>query len=442
MSTPSLDRQILDLAVPTLATLLAQPLLVLVDSTLVGRLGATELAGLSLASTILMTVVGVCIFLSYATTAATARYFGAEKPSKAISLGLDGLWLGAGLGAILGLILALGGATILSWFGPEEAVAEQARGYLLASSWGLPGMLIVLAATGTLRGMLDATTPLKVTTVGALANIPLSYLLIYPAGLSTAGAGLGTAMAETGMGIALAWAIVSEARRHGVSLLPSGTGVLKSLTDSVPLIVRTVCLRVGIIATVGAATALGTNALAAHQIVNAVWNFSANFLDSLAIAAQALIGQAAGKGSHQRLRAILGRCLVWGAGVGAGLGVILAAITPLLAAVMTGDEGVQSWAHVGLWVCASSLPVAALAFMLDGVLIGVGDTSYLAKMMLLSLIVYLPIPLLLLGPLSDRGTLGFALLWIGYGWIFMLARAVPLYLRTRTDKWIVMGESR
>lgn len=442
MSAHSLDRQILDIAVPTLATLLAQPLLVLVDSALVGRLGTVELAGLSLASTILMTIVGVCIFLSYATTAATARYFGAQKPDRAISLGLDGLWLGAGLGLVLGVILALGGDTILSWFGPEPAVAEQARGYLLASSWGLPGMLTVLAATGTLRGMLDAKTPLKVTTVGALANIPLSYLLIYPAGFGTAGAGLGTATAETGMGIALAWSIASQARQHGVSLLPSGAGVLRSLTDSVPLIIRTLCLRAGIIATVAAATALGTNALAAHQIVNASWNFSANFLDSVAIAAQALIGQASGQGSIGRVRTILRRCLLWGAGVGAALGIVLAIIAPGISIVMTTGGEVRSWATLGLWVCATSLPVAAIAYMLDGVLIGAGDTSYLAWMMLASLCIYLPVPLLLLGPWQELGKLGFAILWVGYGWIFMIARAVPLYLRTRTNKWIVMGESR
>ncbi|MDO5723118.1 MAG: MATE family efflux transporter [Flaviflexus sp.] len=442
MSSHSLDRQILQIAVPTLATLLAQPLLVLVDSALVGRLGTVELAGLSLASTILMTIVGVCIFLSYATTAATARYFGAEKPTRAMSLGLDGLWLGAGLGVLLGLILALGGDTIIGWFGPEAAVAAEARGYLLASCWGLPGMLIVLAATGTLRGMLDATTPLKVTTVGALANIPLSYLLIYPAGFGTAGAGLGTATAETGMGIALAWFIARQARHHGVSLLPSGAGVLYSLTESVPLIIRTLCLRVGIIATVAAATALGTNALAAHQIVNATWNFSANFLDSLAIAAQALIGQASGRGSIDQVHTILRRCLVWGAGVGAGLGIVLAAAAPVISIIMTSGGEVRSWATLGLWVCASSLPVAALAYMLDGVLIGAGDTRYLAWMMLASLLIYLPVPLLLLGPWQELGKLGFAILWIGYGWIFMLARALPLYLRTRTDQWIVIGESR
>ncbi|WP_323052611.1 MATE family efflux transporter [Flaviflexus ciconiae] len=220
--TTSLNRQIISLALPTLATLLAEPTLILVDTALVGRLGVDSLAGLSLASTILTTLVGICIFLSYATTASTARYFGARKPERALRLGMDGIWLAIGLGVLLHLTLVFGGTTILGWFGPEEAVLHEAQSYLAASAWGLPGMLTVLAATGTVRGMLDTRTPLVVATLGALANIPLSYALIYPAGLGTAGAGYGTAIAQTGMGIALAWVVIHSARRHSVSLLPSG----------------------------------------------------------------------------------------------------------------------------------------------------------------------------------------------------------------------------
>ena len=440
--TTSLNRQIISLALPTLATLLAEPTLILVDTALVGRLGVDSLAGLSLASTILTTLVGICIFLSYATTASTARYFGARKPERALRLGMDGIWLAIGLGVLLHLTLVFGGTTILGWFGPEEAVLHEAQSYLAASAWGLPGMLTVLAATGTVRGMLDTRTPLVVATLGALANIPLSYALIYPAGLGTAGAGYGTAIAQTGMGIALAWVVIHSARRHSVSLLPSGAGVLKSLKDSIPLIIRTLSLRISILLTITAATALGTTALAAHQIINSIWNFAAFGLDALAIAAQALVGQALGASESQRVRDVLNRCLWWGVGAGAVLGIGLAATSFLIPGVFTGSDLVVSWAGWGLIVCAIGLPIAAIAYMLDGVLIGAGDTRYLAWMMILALALYTPVPLLLAGPGADLGRIGLMLLWGGYAGLFMGMRSLTLFLRTRGDRWIVLGESR
>lgn len=436
-----MNRQILSLALPTLATLIAEPLLVLVDSTLVGRLGDVPLAGLSLASTVLMTLVGICIFLSYATTAATARYFGANQPAKATRLGIDGLWLAAGLGALLALILYLFGPTILSWFGPTDAVRAEALSYLHASAWGLPGMLLVLAATGTVRGALDVKTPLVVATTGALANIPLSYLLIYPAGMGTAGAGLGTAIAQTIMGVTLGGAVVRLARKHGASLLPSGTGVLKSLHEATPLIIRTLCLRAGIILSTWAATSLGTTALASHQIVNSVWNFTAFGLDSLAIAAQALVGQAMGSSNEARVRDVLRQCLVWGLGAGIALGLLLGLTSPLIPPVMTTDDPVASLARWGLVVCALAMPIGSLAFMLDGILIGAGDTRYLAWSMFASIALFTPVPLYLVA-VGPRQQTGFIVLWAGYAGITMGVRAATLYARTRGTAWIVLGESR
>lgn len=96
--TSTVDRQILGLAVPALGALIAEPLFVLIDSAIVGRLGTTELAGLSLASTLLVTAVGLCVFLAYATTAVVARKLGSGDRVGALQTGVDGLWLAAGPG--------------------------------------------------------------------------------------------------------------------------------------------------------------------------------------------------------------------------------------------------------------------------------------------------------------------------------------------------------
>ncbi len=436
----TIDRDIRRLALPSLGSLLAEPLLIAVDSAMIGHLGTVPLAGLALASTVLTTLVGLCIFLAYATTAATARLFGAGKKKEALRQGIDGMWLALGLGVLLTIVLVIIARPFLGLFGPEEDVLEQAVLYLRSSSFGLPGMLLVLAATGALRGMGDTRTPLYAATAGALVNIPLNYLLIYPAGLGIFGAGAGTAIIQTCMGLWLGSVVLRSARREGAALTPSGAGVLRSLRDAGPLIVRTLSLRAAILLQIAAATGLGTQALASNQITMTVWNFAAYGLDALATAAQILVGQGLGSGSRERVRAVLARCLNRGAVYGAFLGVGLLALSGLIPMFMTQDPAVRSLATHSLWIAAVALPIASVAYMLDGVLIGAGDTRKLATYMLAALAVFTPAALAVMQ--WGRGEAGLLALWAAYAVLFMAVRGGTMLLRSRGEAWMRLGEHR
>ena len=178
----TLNRDILRLAVPALGSLIAEPLFLIVDSALVGHLGVTPLAGLGIASAVLQTIVGLMVFLAYATTPAVARRFGAGDPTRAVSVGIDGMWLALGMGAILALAGYLATPLLVGLFGADAAVARDAETYLGISMWGLPAMLIVFAATGLLRGMQDTVTPLWIAGLGFGANALLNWLFIYGLG--------------------------------------------------------------------------------------------------------------------------------------------------------------------------------------------------------------------------------------------------------------------
>jgi putative MATE family efflux protein len=436
-----LDRQILALALPALGALVAEPLFILIDSVMVGHLGTAELAGLALSSTLLTTAVGVFVFLAYATTAAAARRVGAGDRPGAVAAGMDGMWLGLGLGLVAAAAAFAAAPWIVEAMGAPDAVAPHAVAYLRASAPGLPGMLLVLAATGTLRGLLDTRTPFVVAVAGALSNIGLNAVFIYGLGLGVAGSGLGTAVAQTGMAVALGLVVLRGARGLGVSLRPHVAGIWSAALAGAPLFVRTLTLRLAILATVAVATSLGAVALAAHQVVNAMWGLAAFGLDALAIAAQALVGRGLGAGDVPHVRAVMRRCLQWGTGAGVALGVVFAAAGWWLAPLFTADDDVRLAAAVGLAVAGACLPIAGWVFVLDGVLIGAGDGRYLAWAGAVTLVVYLPLAWAVQAYAPD-GVAGLAWLWAAFGGAFMAARAVTTGLRARGTAWMVLGAER
>ncbi len=389
-SDRSLTRQILALALPSLGSLVAEPLFVVIDSAMVGHLGTAELAGLAIGSTVLQTVVGIFVFLAYSTTALTAQALGAGHREKGVRAGIEAMWLAAGLGAVAALVLALAGPTLVSALGASAEVTPSAVAYLRASAPGLIGMFVVLAATGTLRGLLDTTTPLIVATAGAVLNVLANAVLIYGARLGVAGSGAGTALAQTAMALVLALVVARGAKELGVPLGPSAGGVSKAAVDGAPLLIRTIALRVALLATLAGATAVGTQALAAHQVVNSIWNFTGFVLDALAIAAQALVGYTLGSGDSVGLRALLRRLTVWGAGAGVVLGGIIAALAPWLPLLFGSDPAMHHIATAALLAAAVFMPLGGVVFLLDGVLIGASQGRYLAGAGLVTLAVYLP----------------------------------------------------
>ncbi len=430
-----IDRRIAALAVPSLGALVAEPLFVLTDTAMVGHLGATPLAGLGLASTVLQTAIGLLVFLAYATTPLVARRLGAGDRRGALAAGVDGLWLGLGLGVLLLVAMLPLSGPVVAAFGASDAVAAEALTYLTISWWGVPGMLLVLAATGVLRGLQDVRTPLVVAAIGFGANILLNALLIYGAGLGVAGSALGTVIAQWGMALVLVAVVVRAARREGAALRPGPAGLRAAATAGSWLFVRTLSLRVALVVTVVVATGLGTVELAAAHVWFAVYSLLALALDALAIAGQALVGHGLGSSDVARVRATTRRLVGWGVVVGAVLALVLVALAVPLSVVMTSDAAVRDALPATLVILALGLPLAGLVFVLDGVLIGAGDGRYLAVTGILNLLVYLAVLALVPG-LGLLGLLAaFALVYLG-------ARAATLSARARGTAWMITGAAR
>lgn len=434
-------REILALAVPALGALVAQPLFLLADSAIVGRLGTAPLAGLGLAGAILWTIVGLFVFLAYATTASVARRLGADDRAGALSEGIDGMWLAATLGVGAAVLAMAGRSAVLSAFSASGEVVEQAHAYLTWALPGLPGMFIVLASTGALRGLQNTRTPLYVAATGAVINTVLNVVLVYGARLGIAGSAIGTSLTEWGMAIALGTVVLRGARRLGASARPRSGGILRSARSGTPLLIRTLSLRAALLLTTYATTAQGTAALAAHQVAFLVWSLLSLVHDALAIAAQALTGKALGAGDADAARAMTLEMVWWGLGVGVVLAAVVLLADPIVGPAFSADTAVRQGLTAALVVVALAQPLAGYVFVLDGVLIGAGDGPFLALAGVLQLVPYI-VGALALTRYAPGGTTGLVWLWIAFAGGYMALRAVFLGLREWSGAYLVTGATR
>lgn len=437
-SRRAIDRRIAGLAIPALGALIVEPMLLTLDAVFIGHLGAAPLAGLAIASAILQTAVGLMIFLAYSTTPMVARRRGAGNLRGAVQAGIDGLWLALGIGVVVGTALWLVSAPIVRVFGADAATTEQALAYLTVSCLGIPAMLLVFAATGLLRGLQDTRTPLYVATIGFSANALLNWWFIYGLGWGIAGSAWGTVVAQWGMVVVYVAVIARHARRAQASWLPQRDGLSQAGRSGGWLFIRTLGLRAAFLATVFAATSHGTEATAAYQVVFTLFSTAAFALDALAIAAQALIGDALGSRNAEQARRVVARTILWGLVSGAAIGAVLALGSPLIGRAFTSDPGVLALLPPALIVLGISLPLGGFVFVLDGVLMGAGDARYLAWTSMVNLAVYLPV-LWLATRFVPTGTAALVAIVASFMIVFMLARATTLGIRAKNGKWVVLG---
>jgi putative MATE family efflux protein len=433
-SRRAVDRDIVRLALPALGALVVEPLFLMTDTALVGHLGATELAAVGLASAVLQTVTGLLVFLAYSTTPAVARALGGGDRRAAVHAGIDGMWLALGLGVVLALVGWPLAGPLVSVFGAAAGVSSAATAYLVLSLVGLPGILVVTASTGLLRGLQDTRTPLVVASIGFVANGLLNALLIYGLGWGVEGSAAGTVIVQWAMAAVYVVIAVRAARRVGAPLRPGASGVVRALRSGAWLFLRTASLRVAMLATIGVAAGLGTTGLATTQVGLTVFGTLAFALDALAIAGQALVGHALGARDAERVRLVTSRLVVLGIVGGVLLGALTLAVSGLLGPVFSDSAAVRSSLPLVLVLIAAGMPIAGYVFVLDGVLIGAGDARYLAIAGGINLVVYLP----LLWVFGD----GLAALWAVFSFGYIGVRAVTLGVRAHRPGWIAVAMGR
>lgn len=380
------DREILALAVPALGALAADPLVSLIDTAFVGRLGRVELAALGVNVAVFGFAFIVFNFLAYGTTPMVGKALGRRDRATAGRVVANAFVIAvvAGLAALTALqVFAV---PILVAMGADDVLLEPATGYLRIRALAGPALLLITAANGAFRGFQDTRTPLIVTVGVAVVNLILDPLFIFQFGWGLAGAAWATTLAQW-LGAIVFVALVFGRHRSDWQVplrLPSWREVLPFLDVGWALLIRTLSLIGAMTAATAVATRVGVVDVAAHQVAAQLWMFLALVVDSLAIAAQALVARFVGEGRPEEARKVSDRLLVMGLLVGIALGIGFWLARGWLATAFSDDAEVVAMVLTLFPFVAAMQPLNGVVFVWDGIFMAIEDFRFLALAMALS----------------------------------------------------------
>lgn len=418
-------RRVLALALPALGVLAANPLYLLLDTAIIGRLGAVELAALAAGATVQSTVTTQLTFLSYGTTARASRYFGAGKRDEAIAEGVQATWVGLGVGILLAVVVSVFARPIALLLTNEPTAADAAVSWMRVAVFAIPLTLIIMAGNGWLRGVQNTRLPFMLTLCGLIPGAILLPVLVGRYGL------VGSAVSNViGMGITATGFLLVLARRHGGSWAPQPAVIKKQLVLGRDLIVRSLSFQVAFVSAAAVAGRVSVAALAAHQIMLQLWNFLTLVLDSLAIAAQTLTGSALGTGRIGTARSVgisVTRLSLGFAGV---LAAVFACGGPFIRRIFTTDPQVLGVMVAPWWLLIGMIAAGGVLFALDGVLLGAGDAGFLRNLTVGSVLLGF-LPGVVLAYWADTGLTG---IWAGLAAMIVI-RLIGVVYRFRSMRW-------
>ena len=432
-----LDRRILLIAVPALGSLLVEPIYVLTDTAVVGRLGTVPLGGLALASTVLNTLVWVFNFLSYGTTVRVAVRRGRGDLPGAAADALQALWLAVGIGVVVAVAIGVGARSLVELIGSSPAVIDQGVTYLRVSVVGVPFQFVTIACIGYLYGIPDTKRPFVVLAAATALNLVVELVLVFGLDWGISGSAWGTVAAQLFSASVLLALVVPRLLADGLHRLTVVPSVMWAVIKvGGHMVQRTGFLLATLAVATAAASRVGTSDLAGHQIAAQLFLFLAIGVDMFKVSGQSLVGHALGAGRPDEARDVVAHLYGWAWRVGSLLTLVTLVASPLLPRLFSADAAVQDRATVALVVLAVMQLPAALTFVLDGVLMGANDFRDLRWQTTIAFAAVLPVFVAVIA----RPSLGIVTVWLGM-LLWVSARALKNHLRVQGDRWMASAES-
>lgn len=375
------DRTILRLAVPALGTLAAEPLVALVDTAFVGRLGEEPLAALGVVNGILSLAFFVFVALAYASTPMIAAAIGVGNRDRAAVLAGQSIQIAAVLVIAGFVVLETAAPYLVQLMGAAPEVQSSAVTYLRIRGLGIPALLGITVGHAVYRGLGDTRTPMFISLGLSLINVILDPVLIFGFGWGLAGAGYASVIAQTAGAAAFSYLFVTG--RTGLAIRwmrPRWKDMGDLIGAGSALFVRTLLLVATLTVATASAARLGVTEIAAHQVAAQIWYVLSLVVDAVAIAAQNLVAAHLAR-DRDTARRLAGRMLGWGLACGLLVGVSFWLLRDQLPSWFTTDRSVIVMAASLMPVVALSQPLNSVVFVLDGIMIGAADFKFLAVAM-------------------------------------------------------------
>lgn len=378
---------LITLTIPSLFSMIAEPITGLVDTAFIARLGTVEMAALGVGSAALSSLFWVFNFLSIGAQTGVAQSLGQGKREAAIKAASLALAMSLAFGVGLILIGFPVATRLAGLLGAEDAVLSNAVTYIQIRFFAAPAVLITLAGFGILRGMQDMKTPLWIATGINVLNIVLDAPFIFGFGMLPALGVAGSAWATTiSQYLGAAWILWAIGRELGYTKEIHFQDAIDLIKIGGDLFIRTGLLMFFIMMTTRVATQIGVNSGAAHQAIRQVWIFAVLGMDAFAITAQSLVAYFLGAKDVERARQVSAYSAWWSVGIGIILTVAMLLSTNLVIDIFIPDEAVAVF--MPAWIVASlSHPFNALAFVTDGIHWGTGDYRYLRNGMIVATLI-------------------------------------------------------
>ena len=364
-----------------------EPITALVDTAFVASLGSVALAALGVGTTALSSLFWIFNFLGISAQTEVAQADGKGKPEQAGRISSLALTLGLSFGLMLIALLLPSLNWLAELLGASGLIQVEAVSYMQIRLYGAPAVLLMLVTFGVLRGLQDMRTPLWIAVGVNALNVLLDWLLIFGNGPFPAMGVAGSALASTisqWLGALVGVTIV--AAKLGLSFSFTLRDVTRLLRVGGDLFVRTGLLTFFLAYTTRAATRIGADAGAAHQVIRQIYGFTSLALDAYASTVQSLVGYIVGRKAMHWARNVVWVGAGWSLWTGIGLGLLMWWGRESVIVFLVPETAIRIF--IPAWAASAiSQPVSSLAFLTDGVHWGTGDYRFLRNAMVVAAMV-------------------------------------------------------
>ena len=432
------------LAIPALIAGIAEPILSITDTAIIGHIdiNATEsLAAVGIVGAFISMLIWVFGQVRSAISSIISQYVGANKLDEIKELPAQAI---AMIVASSLLVLALSypfSRQIFQFYNASDQILDYCIAYFNIRIFGFPFALFVFAFFGTFRGLQNTFYPMIIAIIGASLNIVLDFILVYgiegyiPA-MHVEGAAYASVIAQVVMAII---SLVLLLKKTAISLRLSFTlhaEVPRLLNMIGNLFIRTIALNVALYLATSYATDYGKEYIAAYTISINIWLLGAFMIDGYSSAGNILSGKLLGAKEYKSLVILSNKLFKYGIVIGTIIAVLGAVFYNAIGRIFTNETLVLEQFYTVFWIVLITQPINAITFIFDGMFKGMGEMKYLRNLLILATgFVFVP-TLLIFDYLNYK----LIAIWIAFAcWI--IARGLPLVFKFR-KKFIPLAENQ